>query len=401
MTVELSIGNSSNWLLAPYAAIILACLSAGAIHKGQVLLMKTDKTSSGSISFSTGAGRWSCWFAALSVVALVVVALIGCTNNNALVVYTALDSEFSQPILEEFSRETGVAVRPRFDTESTKTVGLTQAIISEADAGNVRCDVFWNNEILNTLRLQQRGLLDVYLSPFHAPFARQFRGTGNTWHGFAARARVLIVNTNRVPEDRHPTSIMDLTKPEWKGQVGIGKPLAGTTATHAACLFAKWGDEKAKQFFDDLRQNDVAIEAGNKQVALRVASGQLALGLTDTDDAIIEKEKGMPVEIVFPDSAPGELGTLVIPNTLAVLKGCRHRKEAQRLVDYLLSEKVERRLAAGASAQIPLNPDIGTSDVDARLNRPSNFQEMEVDFKLAAEKWDTTAEYLRREFLAP
>lgn len=332
---------------------------------------------------------------------LLLAACLGCTDDKALVVYTALDSEFSQPILEQFSQETGLAVRPRFDTESTKTVGLTQAVISEADAGNVRCDLFWNNEILNTLRLQKRGLLDVYLSPSHAPYAKQFRGTDSTWHGFAARARVLIVNTNRVPEDRRPTSIMDLTKPEWKGQFGIGKPLAGTTATHAACLFAKWGDKKAKQFFDQLRSNEVAIEAGNKQVALRVASGQLAFGLTDTDDAIIEKEKGMPVEIVFPDSAPGQLGTLVIPNTLAVIKGCRHRAEAQKLVDYLLSEKVEKQLAAGASAQIPLNPEIGTTDVDARLNRPPDFQEMEVDFELAAEKWDVTAEYLRRHFLVP
>ena len=107
----------------------------------------------------------------------------------------------------------------------------------------------------------------------------------------------------------------------WKGQVGIAKPLFGTTATHAACLFTVWGESRAKAWFQSLKDNDIAIEAGNKQVALRVASGQLAFGLTDTDDAIIEVEKGMPVTIVYTDTKKGELGTLFIPNTLAIIKG--------------------------------------------------------------------------------
>ncbi|MDH3719285.1 MAG: extracellular solute-binding protein, partial [Planctomycetota bacterium] len=248
---------------------------------------------------------------------------VGCRDDSAIVVYTALDSEFSEPVLQQFTQDSGIRVRPRFDTESTKTVGLTEAIISESRAGHVRCDVFWNNEILNTLRLRQRGLLDVYVSPVHKPYPAQYRAADGTWHGFAGRARVLIVNTDRVPQDQWPRSILDLTDPKWQGQAGIGKPLFGTTATHAACLFAKWGDQRAKEFFRALRANDVAIESGNKQVALRVASGQLALGMTDTDDAIIEKEKGLPVAIIFPDSAPGELGTLFIPNTLAVIKGAR------------------------------------------------------------------------------
>ena len=54
----------------------------------------------------------------------------------------------------------GLEVHVQLDTESTKTVGLTEAIIAERD--RPRCDVFWNNEILNTLRLQKRGLLAVY-----------------------------------------------------------------------------------------------------------------------------------------------------------------------------------------------------------------------------------------------
>jgi iron(III) transport system substrate-binding protein len=324
--------------------------------------------------------------------------LVGCVDRDALVVYTALDSEFSEPVLERFSRETGVKVRTRFDTESTKTVGLTESIINEARVGNARCDVFWNNEILNTLRLERRGLLDVYVSPQHDVYPEAYRSGRGTWHGFAARARVLVVNTRLVTEQARPTSILDLADSAWRARAGIAKPLFGTTATHAACLFAAWGDAKAKDYFRALRRNEIAIESGNKQVALRVGSGQLAIGLTDTDDVMVALRKGMPVAIVYPDADEGELGTLFIPNTLAVLKNARHPDKARRLIDYLLSPEVERRLAEGPSAQIPLNPNV---DVPLDIKTPAQVRAMRVSFEEAANKWDTAAQFLREEFLMP
>ena len=126
-----------------------------------------------------------------------------------------------------------------------------------------------------------------------------------------------------------------------------------------------------------------------------MAAGQLAFGLTDTDDALIEVEKGMPVAIVYPDQGADGLGTLLIPNTLAIVRGCPHPAAARRLVDYLLSPAVEARLAAGESAQIPLNPKVPPP---ARLKMPRPFKTMQVDFTAAAEKWDATAQFLRDEF---
>ncbi len=311
------------------------------------------------------------------------------------IVYTALDSDFSEPIFDDFTAATGIAVDAKFDTEATKTVSLTRAIMEER--GRPRCDVFWNNEILNTLRLEKEGLLEIYRSPAAANFPEMYRSPGGTWHGFAARARVLVVNTDLVAEDERPTSIHDLADEKWRAQAGIAKPLAGTTASHAACLFAHWGDEKAKQFFRKLKSNEIQIKAGNKQVALSVAGGQLAFGLTDTDDAIIELEKGMPVAIVYPDQGEDGMGTLFIPNTLAIIKGGPDPQAARRLVDYLLSPEVEAKLAAGRSAQIPLNPNV---QAEVRVETPETVKSMSVDFQAAAECWERAARFLRDEFTA-
>ncbi|MBX7167781.1 MAG: extracellular solute-binding protein [Pirellulales bacterium] len=317
-------------------------------------------------------------------------------SGEAVVVYCALDREFSAPVFDEFTRQTGIPVAAKYDVESTKTVGLVQALISEA--ARPRCDVFWNNEILHTLRLQEHGLLDVYRPPGAEQYPAAFRDPTGRWHGFAARARVLLVRRELVQRGAGPNSILALTDVRWRGRAAIAKPLFGTTATHAACLFATWGRDSAERFFRRLRANGLQILAGNKQVAQAVASGQVDFGLTDTDDAIIEVEQGQPVEIVYPDQAPDQLGTLFLPNSVCLLRGAPHRAAAQRLIDYVLSPAVEARLAAGASAQIPLNPQVAPNP---RVASPRSVRAMQIDFAAAAQAWDQAAGFLRAEFSGP
>lgn len=316
-----------------------------------------------------------------------------CGCGPEVVVYSALDREFSEPILQQFEEETGVKVLANYDVESTKTVGLTNQILAERR--RPRCDLFWNNEILNTLRLAEQGLLDVYTSPAAEHYPSQFVSPEGNWHGFAARVRVLIVNTDKVPGDQWPDSIHDLTDPHWKEQVGIAKPLFGTTATHAACLFEKWGADEAQSFFLQLKAN-AKVLSGNKQVALAVARGELAFGLTDTDDAYIEKVvKGQPVDIIFPDQGEDQMGALFIPNTLAVIKGGPNPEHARRLIDYLLSVQVEEQLALGESAQFPLHEE---AEVRSPAAPEGPLKRMEIDFQAAAGQWDTAAEFLKEHF---
>jgi len=322
--------------------------------------------------------------------------LPGCWSSPAeqVVVYSALDREFSEPVLDDFTKATGIRVLAKYDDESTKSVGLTNILIQEA--GRPRCDVFWNNEILNTLRLEQKGLIDSYHSPAAAAYPEMYRSADGTWHGFAARARILIVNTKLVLPAERPKSIYDLADAKWKGKIGIARPIAGTTATHVACLFAALGEEKAVEFFRSLKANDVQILGGNKQVAQAAASGQIAFGLTDTDDGIIEVERASSVTIVYPDRESDNIGTLFIPNTLAIIKGCPYPDRAKKLVDFLLSPASEEKLARCESAQIPLNPAV---TIQTRVETPKTVKAMPVDFAAAAAQWDAAIKFIEEEFL--
>jgi iron(III) transport system substrate-binding protein len=331
----------------------------------------------------------------------------GCDSAKPRVVlYCAQDREFAEGLLRDFTTESGLAVDPKFDTEANKSVSLYTELVHEKD--RPRCDVHWNNEILSTLRLQRQGLLEPYDSPSATPYPASAKAPDHSWHAFAARARVLLVNTKLVPEAERPRSLLDLTDPRWKGKVAMAKPQFGTTATQAACLFEVLGPEKARAFYRGLKDNAVQVVAGNKQSAEGAGQGRFAVGLTDTDDAIAEVKAGNPVAIVFPDRDGHKdhprMGTLYIPNTVTVVRGCPNPSGARKLVDYLLGARVEKKLAEGESCQIPLNPEV-KADLPREIERPAGsggtVRAMQVDFGKAADLWDEAQAFLIKEFTGP
>ena len=201
------------------------------------------------------------------------VVAFGCQRpESRVVVYCAQDQEFAEGVFADFQKESGLTVAPKFDTEANKSVSLVAEL--QQEAGRPRCDVHWNNEILGTIRAARSGLYEPYESPNAAGHPDWSKAKDRTWQAFAERARVLIVNTNLVPEADRPKSILELTDPKWKGKVAMAKPQFGTTATHAACLFEVLGPDAAKAFYRGLQANDVQIVPGNKQSARGVADGQ-------------------------------------------------------------------------------------------------------------------------------
>ena len=327
--------------------------------------------------------------------ALACLIAAGCASafaDDTVVAYVALDEMYSQPILDAFEQASGLEVKAAYDTEAAKTTGLVNRLIAERD--RPRADVFWNNETAHSIVLQNRGVLVAYRSPAAEAIPKAFKNPDGYWTGFAARARVIIYNTNLVTDP--PMSILDLVKPKWNGKAAIANPLFGTSATHAAALCAAWGDERAKDFYRKVRANDIAVLAGNATVRDMVARGEYAWGLTDTDDAHGGVEDGYPVKWLMPDQDEGGLGTLVIPNTVALIKGGPNPAGGKALIDFLLSADVERRLAAMRSIQIPLNPAVKAPD---RVPVLRAIHPMDVSFDAVAEKMEAAAKFAKEECL--
>jgi len=326
----------------------------------------------------------------LNIIIAVFFALIsvGCNNNfNEVIVYTSVDQIFSEPILKGFEKETGIKVKVVYDTEETKSTGVLNRLIAEKD--NPQCDLFWSGDPVRTIVLKNKGITLPHQSEIANEINLVYKDPKYHWTGFSARARVLIYNKNLLNQAEAPKSIFDLTKEKYKGKVAIANPLFGTTTFHISALFTVIGDKKAKQFLSDLKKNNVVIATSNGDVKKRVAVGEVSCGLTDTDDAYEAIKEGANIGIVFLDQQG--IGSLIMPNTVNLIKNSNNLENGKRLMDYLLSKNTEAKLAKSC-AQMPLHKGV---KIPKNIPSLDNIIPMKIDYDKTSQKLEEIQIYLK------
>jgi iron(III) transport system substrate-binding protein len=249
-------------------------------------------------------------------------------SKPTVVAYCAQDEDFAEPLLRNFEKETGVKVRAVYDSEAVKTVGLANRLMAERS--HPQCDVFWGNEEMRTRLLASQGL---------------FRET-NGWAAFGYRSRRLVINTNLVPLANAPASFHELTNQFWKGKVALAYPQFGTTATHFHALRQLWGDAGWRAWCQALAANKPLLVDGNSVVVKMVARGEAAVGMSDSDDIAAGRREGLPVTAL-----PMTPETLLIPNTIALIRGGPHPEAADQLFDYLQGAETGKALVSAEALE--------------------------------------------------
>jgi len=299
-------------------------------------------------------------------------------SANTVVVYVSEDQVFSEPILRDFEKDSGIKVRAIYDTEEAKSTGAMNRLIAEKN--NPQADVYWANEPIRAEVLKQKGISQSYVSQNAAGIPAEFKDPQGFWTGFSARTRVLVVNSD--VEDK-PSSIMDYVDPARKGRGVIANPLFGTTTSQMAALFTIWPKEKAEKFLADIRSNGVTISTDNGESSDFVADGRYDFSLVDSDDAINRMRQGRKVSIVYPDQEENGIGCFIVPNAVLLIKGAPHPETAAKLIDYLLSKETERKLALADCAQIPLHSGVKPP---IELKPINKIKVMQVDYAEVAKK---------------
>jgi iron(III) transport system substrate-binding protein len=277
-----------------------------------------------------------------------------------VVLYVSADDYVARPIVKAFEEQSGVRVDMVADTEQKKTVGLVRRLLAEKD--NPQADVFWSSEVFNTIRLANEGVLAEHDSAIAADRPRSFRDREGRWYGFAARARVIVYAPDRVAAEDVPHTWMGLTDSRFRGRIVMADPRFGTTGGHLGAMKVFWAKLAGAFYYDaflmGLADNEVRLlPGGNAGVVRAVADGEADLGLTDTDDVWAAQRAGLNVQLTYPRHAidgVSNAGTLLIPNTVAVIAGGPNPAQAAMLVDFLLSEQVERMLAESVSHNVPV-----------------------------------------------
>ncbi|MGD9853783.1 MAG: extracellular solute-binding protein [Hyphomicrobiaceae bacterium] len=309
--------------------------------------------------------------------------------SKQVVVYTSVDDVFARPICERFERETGIKVLLVPDTEETKSTGLLNRLIAEKE--RPQCDVFWSGDPIRAAILKAKGISTSYQSPEAAELPKLYSDPEGHWTGFSCRARVVIYNRDLVPQGQEPKSVLDLLDARFKDKACIANPLFGTTSMHAAALFVKLSDDKAAKFFDGFAANGGKILSSNGEVRRRVAAGEFAVGLTDTDDYNVARIEGKPVGVVYPDV--DGMGTVIVPNCAVLIANGPNSENGKQFIDYLLTPAVEKALAASEAAQMPVRKGV---EVPPHIVVLDQLKPMQVDYSaLGARLEELTKGFLK------
>jgi len=291
-------------------------------------------------------------------VCLTVLLCLSCRDSNerSVIIYTSQDQQFAEPILNDFTKQTGIKVRAVYDSEAVKTVGLAQRLLAEAK--HPQCDVWWSNEALRTRQLARRGALEV-----------------SSIVEFGYRSRRIVINTNKLSVAVAPKSLVDLTNAEWRGKVALAYPMFGTTSAQFIALRSRWGGEDWEQWCRALAANKPFLVEGNSMVVKLVGRGEAMVGLTDFDDVMAGQREGLPIMAL-----PLSEGLITIPNSVALARGAPHPAEAKRLAEFITSEPVLGKL-------------ISVSALEGTSMTPS------LDWNLVLNDLEAATEAMRRIFL--
>lgn len=277
--------------------------------------------------------------------------------SRTVTVYCSVDSAFARPILADFESRTGITAHPVFDTEAGKTTGLVNRLLAERHGP--RADVWWSSEIFGTMQLAAEGALTPYRPDSARDIPEGYRSPDGLWTAFGLRGRVIAYDPGRTRLDDLPTRWADLTHVKYKGSFQMADPRFGTTRGHMATLLSLWGRDAVTEFCRGLVANGARVAGGNAQAVTALVRGRVDFVATDTDDVIVAQRRGDSVAMHYPnlDSPDGSRrvpGTLWIPCSLALVKGAPHPEPGRRLIEYLASAEIERRLHESDSRNYPV-----------------------------------------------
>jgi iron(III) transport system substrate-binding protein len=323
---------------------------------------------------------------------LILTALLlasGCKKQlPQIIIYSDPEPFLTFRLMYYFTRENKVAAKQQnygadFDTvaHNNSYSGARNAALLTAERDHPKADVYWSGDPIYCEILRQRGVLVPYHSTSSIP--PEYRDPDDYWTGFAARTRVLLVRASLKRSNR-PTSIQAFVDPAWKGRGAIADPLEGTTRSQFAALSLIWGDKELARFWAALQKNGTQVTKTNDEAADLVVNGDADFALVDSDIAMVRVRDDLPLDIVYPDQSPTDIGCMVMPNAVSIVKGTKNLASARKFVNFVTSLEGERRIVGFASWQVPLNVGVGTGS--PLMWQVNSLRTIHVDYPAAAKK---------------
>lgn len=250
------------------------------------------------------------------------------------------------PAVDSYEAEADRDVQVRF----AETADLAATLVEEGDASPA--DVFFAQEPGAIAAVAEAGLLAELPQDILDRVPARFRDPEGRWVGITGRARVIAYNQDVVERSELPPSPFGLTDPQWKDRVGWS-PASSSMQEYVTALRAKYGDERTKQWLEEMVDNGAVAFPDNVTIRDAIAKGEIDVGLINhyyVAQAIAEEGPDFPVAVYFP---PGGLGSLMLLTSVGVLESSDRKPEALAFVRSLLSDD-SQAFFTSSSKEYPL-----------------------------------------------
>lgn len=274
------------------------------------------------------------------------------STGEPVVVYSGRSEELVGPLFEEFTAETGIAVEVRYGDTSE----LAAQIIEEGDASPA--DLYFGQDAGALGALDAAGQCAALPEAVAQTVPATYRAADGNWTGITGRARVIAYDSSQLTADQVPTSVFELTDPQWAGQVAIA-PTNGSFQAFVTAMRVAAGDDVTREWLQGLIDNDAQLFEKNSLIRDAVDSGEVQLGLINHyywfQKAAEVGEDAMNVQLAFTE--PGDPGTLVNVAGACVIAPSENSEGAGELLTWMLSEPIQQWFVEN-TYEYPLTPGV-------------------------------------------
>lgn len=289
-------------------------------------------------------------------------------DDGRLVIYSGRTRNLIDPLLQQFSEETGIAIDVVYDDSAN----LALAIDEEGES--TPADVFLSQSPGAIGYLEELGRLSTLPESLLELVPAELEAGDESWIGLSGRVRTLVYNTDLVDPADLPASVLDLAGPQFAGQVAVA-PTNGSFQDFVTALRFELGEDVAEEWLTGMADNDSPTYPNNLSIVQAVGRGEVPMGLVNhyyLHQLLAEDPDLAAANHFFP---AGDMGSLLIVTAASIIEGSDRSEDAREFIEFMLSEQAQRffadetfeyPLAAGveASGSVPSLDDIPTTSVD-------------------------------------
>ncbi len=260
-------------------------------------------------------------------------------GEGNLVIYSGRSEELVGPIIAQFEERSGVDVQTRYGDTSE----LAAQILEEG--GNTPADLFFAQDPGALGALAEENRFQELPDDLAGQVPERFRSPDDLWVGTSGRARVVAYNTEALSEEDLPDSIFGFTDPEWQGRIGWA-PTNGSFQAFVTALREVEGEDRARQWLEDIQANDPFEYPDNSTALQGVASGEVEAAFVNhyyLYQALEEQGQDFGARNYnFPNADPGNL---VIVAGAGILETAENPQAARSFIQYMLSDEAQQFFA--------------------------------------------------------